>query len=57
MNRMDIVGQNGNDGRVYLIEDIAKIIYSSNKVNPRYQWEDFLNVAIEILNRVEKDDV
>jgi hypothetical protein len=54
--RMDLVGQNGNDGKVYLAEDIAKIIYESHMVNARCDWTDFISVAMKIIERCEKDE-
>lgn len=54
-SRIDEIGQNGNTGEHYLVEKIAKLIHKDFHVNPRYDWTDFIPVAIEILEAVRDE--
>jgi len=54
--RIDIIGQNGNEGLHYQVEDIARIIAgkdANNALMGKYQgkkrWELFIPTAIEVI--------
>lgn len=55
MSRIDTIGQNGNDGLHYLVEDIAKMIYEDWHVTARYSWEDFVPLAMKVIERVRDE--
>lgn len=59
--RIDIIASNGNDGKVYLVEKMAKRLAGkdfdmmlSGKKGVRRRWEDFVPLAIELLDIVEE---
>lgn len=46
--RIDIIGQNGNDGRIYEVENLARFLayaYTSDED----RWKEFVPTAIEML--------
>lgn len=59
--RVDIIGQNGNNGEHYLVEKMAKRLAGkdfdmmlSGKKGVRRKWEDFVPLAIELLDIAEE---
>jgi len=59
LSRPDIVGQNGNDGEVYLVEKVCRIIAGDNAnqmlggfSKGKKRWENHIKQAMEIINVV-----
>ncbi len=62
--RIDIIGSNGNDGEIYLVEKIARAIcgeaYADQSMGPKstvkYRWEIHIAQAMRVLEVIEEDD-
>ena len=55
-SRIDVIGQNGGDGEHYKVKDICKIIQSSHKASPKYDWEDWIPEVLKILEVIDGKD-
>lgn len=60
MRRIDEIGQNGNDGRIYLVEKVARIIageHADMKLmgtnSGKVRWQLSVPIAIKILEALE----
>lgn len=61
-SRIDLVGQNGNDGEHYLVEEVCRIIAGEHgdiKLMGTYlgmsRWQLFIPMALQIIERVQKN--
>ena len=61
MSRIDAIGRNGNDGRHYLVEKVARKLAGKfadmplgGKSNGKSRWELHIDQAIEVIDEVEK---
>jgi hypothetical protein len=59
-SRIDIIGSNGPDGRVYLVEKIARIMAGEHadmqlmgKNAGKVRWQVYVPTAIKILEEIE----
>jgi len=62
-SRIDIIGTNGGDGSHYLVEKMARKLAGthpdlvhSGKGGVRRRWEDFVPLAIELIEVVHDEE-
>jgi len=62
MSRIDIIGQNGNEGDHYLVETVARMLAgdSQDKVlmgvhRGKTNWELFIPKAIEVIDVIKQE--
>lgn len=60
MSRIDIIGQNGNNGEIYLVETVARFICTVKNIDPdlilenKEMWRYEIIPAMYLINLVQK---